>query len=370
MTSLALKDLTDLGVSIWLDDLNRSRITSGNLSQLVSSHYVRGVTTNPAIFDKAIRSGAVDYRDAIAVHAATLSPEAIVRQLTTDDVRNACDILMPVWAASSHVDGRVSIEVDPRLARDTLGTIEQAQALWQEVDRPNVLIKIPATLEGLPAITETISRGISVNVTLIFSVERYQEVMQAYADGLEKALKSGRDISDIHSVASFFVSRVDTAIDRRLDDMGVAPAQELRGRAAIANVRLAWQAYQNFVSTREWEFLSAHGALVQRPLWASTGVKDPAYSDTRYVLDIAASGCVNTMPEATLFAVNDHGQFRGDTLTGLAQEAETVMEALAEVGISIAEVCEELEIEGVDAFIKAWQELLDNVAAAVLELRA
>lgn len=366
MTTSTLADLTGLGVSVWLDDLNRARLTSGNLAELIATRSVRGVTTNPSIFDKAIRSGASDYQADIARLAATgASAEDAVRELTTADVRGACDVLMPVWSSSDHVDGRVSIEVDPRLARDTSGTIRQAQELWSHVDRPNLLIKIPATAEGLPAITEVLAAGISVNVTLIFSVERYRQVLAAHAAGLARAVQHGVDITDIHSVASFFVSRVDTEVDRRLDALGDDAVDDLRGRAAIANARLAWQAYEDFVSTREWEALSSQGARVQRPLWASTGVKNPAYSDTRYVLDIAGDGCVNTMPEQTLDAVHDHGQFRGDTLTGTAPEAATVFAALADVGIDMTDVCDQLEREGVDSFIASWEDLLDNVDAAL-----
>jgi transaldolase len=368
VSTSALRDLTGLGLSVWLDDLNRSRLTSGNLAELVKTRYVRGVTTNPAIFDKAIRSGAVDYAADIArLSAAQANAETVVRDLTTSDVRAACDVLHGVWIASNGVDGRVSIEVDPRLARNAPATIEQAQALWREVDRPNVLIKIPATREGISAITEVTALGISVNVTLIFSVERYREVMHAYAQGLEKAIKAAIDVTKIHSVASFFVSRVDTEIDRQLEAIGSQEALDLRGRAAIANVRLAWHAYEDFVSSREWEALSAHGANVQRPLWASTGVKNPDYSDTRYVMDIAGSGCVNTMPEATLEAVNDHGQFRGDTLSGNHIEAQEVFVALSDVGVHINEVCEILEEEGVDSFIAAWENLLANVETALAQ---
>jgi transaldolase len=368
MSTAALQDLTELGLSVWLDDLNRSRLTTGNLADLVKSRCVRGVTTNPAIFDKAIRAGATDYAADISRLARTgANAETVVRELTTADVRAACDVLHEVWIATNGVDGRVSIEVDPRLARNASATIEQAQSLWREVDRPNVLIKIPATPEGLPAITEVTALGISVNVTLIFSVERYQEVMSAFASGLSKALTAGIDLTHIHSVASFFVSRVDTETDRQLEEIGSHEALDLRGRAAIANVRLAWHAYENFVSSREWEALSAHGANVQRPLWASTGVKNPLYSDTRYVMDIAGSGCVNTMPEATLEAVHDHGQFRGDTLSGSHLVSAEVFSALSDIGVEISQVCDVLEQEGVDSFIAAWENLLTNVETVIAE---
>ncbi len=366
MTTAALQDLTDLGVSVWLDDLNRSRLITGNLADLIRTRSVRGVTTNPSIFEKAISSGAVDYQaDITAMSLSGATAEEVVRELTTSDVRAACDVLRPVWENTSHVDGRVSIEVDPRLARDAAGTIRQAQELWKAVDRPNLLIKIPATVQGLPAITAVLAGGISVNVTLIFSVQRYEQVLRAHAEGLAQAQAAGLDITQIHSVASFFVSRVDTEVDRRLAAIGGSAADTLSGRAAIANARLAWQAYQDFLSSLAWEQLSAHGARVQRPLWASTGVKNPAYSDTRYVMDIAGDGCVNTMPEFTLEAVHDHGVFRGDTLTGTAEEAATVFSALRDAGVDIDDVFRQLEEEGVDSFIAAWNGLLASVDTAL-----
>jgi len=361
-----LNELTDLGVSIWLDDLSRERLVTGNLAELVRSSCVRGVTTNPAIFQKAISEKA----DAYASDLSRLAHEGCdvdqaIRTLTTDDVRAACDLLMPVFESSAGVDGRVSIEVDPRLAHDTERTISQAAELWSLVDRRNALIKIPATKAGLPAIAATIGAGISVNVTLIFSVERYREVVDAYLTGLEMAHRAGLDLSSIHSVASFFVSRVDTEIDKRLDILGTEQALALRGKAGLANARLAWAAHEDVLASRRWADIAMKGALPQRPLWASTGVKDPAYDDTMYVVDLAVNGCVNTMPEPTLDAVRDHGTFRGDTVTGTAPRSREELTALAAVGIDISEVCDLLETEGVQKFIDSWESLRATVTSAM-----
>lgn len=362
-----LEDLTDLGVSIWLDDLSRDRLVTGNLADLVRTSCVRGVTTNPAIFQKAISEKA----DAYAADLARLAAQGddvdqVIRTLTTDDVRSACDLLKGVFDSSAGVDGRVSIEVDPRLAHDTRGTIDQAAELWSLVDRRNALIKIPATKAGLPAITATIGAGISVNVTLIFSVDRYREVVDAYLAGLEIAQTAGIDLRTIHSVASFFVSRVDTEIDKRLNALGTEQALALRGLAGLANARLAWAAHQDILASRRWAELASSGALPQRPLWASTGVKDPAYDDTMYVVDLAVDGCVNTMPEPTLDAVRDHGVFRGDTVSGTAALSRDELAALAAVGIEISEVCDLLETEGVQKFIDSWESLRSTVASAMV----
>lgn len=365
-TPKALQDLTDLGVSIWLDDLDRSRIESGNLVELVQTRAVRGVTTNPSIFHKAISSGGAAYAPDIArLAAAGVDVDTAIRTLTTDDVRNACDIMRPVWEASDGVDGRVSIEVDPRLAHDTENTIAQAKELWAIVDRPNLLVKIPATLAGLPAITAVIGAGISVNVTLIFAVERYREVVRAYMNGLELARKNGLDLSTIHSVASFFVSRVDGDVDAKLDALGTDAAAALRGQAALANARLAWAAHLDFMSDPEWQALTAAGARPQRPLWASTGVKDPTYDDTRYVIDLAVRGCVNTMPEPTLEAVADHGVFAGDTVSYTLGDSARVWRDLAELGIEEVAVCDKLEEKGVQQFIDAWEQLRSSVQGAL-----
>jgi transaldolase len=355
-----LKALADAGVSIWLDDLSRERIETGNLAELVAEKFVVGVTTNPTIFAGAISDGERyddQVRDLVAQGADV---DRVVFDLTTDDVRNACDILAPV-AADTADDGRVSIEVEPSLANDTDGTIASAKALWAAVDRPNVLVKIPATVEGLPAITAATAEGISVNVTLIFSTARYREVMDAYLAGLEQARANGVDLATIRSVASFFVSRVDTEVDKRLDAIGSDAALALRGKAAIANARLAYAAFQEVVASDRWQALAGAGANVQRPLWASTGVKNPDYPDTLYVTDLVVADTVNTMPEKTLDAFADHGEVAGDQVTGRADEAQALFDQLVEVGIDLDDVFEVLETEGVDKFKKSWLELLETV---------
>ena len=359
-----LESLTRAGVSIWLDDLTRNRITSGNLKHLIDTMSVRGVTTNPSIFEGAISGSAESYATQIATLASQgLNAEQAVRLMTSDDVRSACDIFAGVFKESGGTDGRVSIEVDPRSARDTQATIAEAQDLWNLVDRENLLIKIPATVEGLPAITEVIGRGISVNVTLIFSVDRYIQVMDAYMSGLELALERGHRIDNIESVASFFVSRVDSAVDSLLKDNGSDEAIALLGQAAIINARLAWQSYIDVLASDRWRALQ--GANPQRPLWASTGVKDPTYTDTRYVIDLVAPGCVNTMPEKTLFAVADHGLFIGDTVSGTADASASIWRQLSDLGIDMDTVCGDLENDGVAKFEQAWTALLDTVAKAL-----
>ena len=359
-----LENLTRAGVSIWLDDLTRNRITSGNLKELIDTMSVRGVTTNPSIFEGAIAGSAEAYATQIATLASQgLNAEQAVRLMTSDDVRSACDIFAGVFKESGGTDGRVSIEVDPRSARDTQATIAEAQDLWNLVDRENLLIKIPATVEGLPAITEVIGRGISVNVTLIFSVDRYIQVMDAYMSGLELALERGHRIDNIESVASFFVSRVDSAVDSLLKANGSDKAIALLGQAAIINARLAWQSYIDVLAGDRWRALQ--GANPQRPLWASTGVKDPTYADTRYVIDLVAPGCVNTMPEKTLFAVADHGLFVGDTVSGTADASASIWRQLSDLGIDMNSVCGDLENDGVDKFEQAWTALLDTVAKAL-----
>ena len=363
MSNDNLQALSDAGVSIWLDDLSRDRLDSGNLAELVKVRNVVGVTTNPSIFQAAMSIGTA-YDDQLEKLAkAGKNVEEAVFAMTTDDVRNACDIMKPVFDATDGVDGRVSIEVDPRLAHDTQGTIDQAKQLRDAVDRDQVLIKIPATLEGLPAITSAIGDGISVNVTLIFSLERYRAVMNAYLTGLEQARQAGKDLSKIASVASFFVSRVDTEIDHRLDAIGTDEAKALKGKAGVANARLAYQAYEEVFSTPRWKSLEAEGARPQRPLWASTGVKDPAYRDTMYVVDLVAEGVVNTMPEKTLDATADHGEITGDTITGHYADAQKVLDDLDSLGVSYNDVVLVLEKEGVDKFEKAWGELLTSAAA-------
>jgi transaldolase len=359
-----LAALSSAGVSVWLDDLSRERLRSGNLRELIDTRSVVGVTTNPSIFQKALAAG--DAYDAQVAELAERGAgvEATVRTVTTDDVRNACDVLAPQWETSDGVDGRVSIEVDPRLAHDTDKTIKQAIELWKIVDRPNLFIKIPATKAGLPAITATLAEGISVNVTLIFSVDRHREVMDAYLKGLHAAKTAGHDLSKIHSVASFFVSRVDTEVDKRLDKIGSAEALALRGQAAVANARLAYAAYQEiFVDGDRYEELKADGARVQRPLWASTGVKNPKYPDTLYVIELVAPNTVNTMPEQTMDAVADHGVITGDTVTGTAAAAQAVFDKLVAAGIDLTDVFAVLENEGVQKFEASWTELLEETQA-------
>ena len=353
-----LQQLSDAWVSIWLDDLSRERIETGNLAELVKVRNVVGVTTNPTIFQLAMSKGTA-YDDQLEkLAAAGTSVDDAVFEMTTDDVRNACDIMAPVWEATNGVDGRVSIEVDPRLAHDTEKTVAQAKQLSRAVDRDNVLIKIPATLEGLPAITAVLAEGISVNVTLIFSLERYRAVMNAFLSGLEQAHQAGKDLSKIQSVASFFVSRVDTEVDKRLDAIGTEEAKALKGKAGVANARLAYQAYEEVFSTPRWKSLEAEGGRPQRPLWASTGVKDPAYKDTMYVVDLVARGIVNTMPEKTLDAVADHGEITGDTITPNYADAQKILDDLEALGVSYNDVVHVLEVEGVDKFEKSWGELL------------
>jgi transaldolase len=355
-----LAALSAAGVSVWLDDLSRDRLQTGNLQNLIDTHSVVGVTTNPSIFQAALSKGNAydDQVKELAERGADV--DATIRTITTDDVRNACDLLAKTYEASSGVDGRVSIEVDPRLAHDADKTIAQAVELWKIVDRPNLLIKIPAMEDGLPAITAVIAEGISVNVTLIFSVERHRLVMDAYLKGLEKATDAGRDLRNIHSVASFFVSRVDTEIDKRLEDIGTEEALALRGQAGVANARLAYAAYQQvFVGGDRFGVLAPAGARVQRPLWASTGVKNPDYSDTLYVTELVAPNTVNTMPEKTLDAVADHGDIKGDTISGTAETAQEVFDKLEAIGIDLTDVFLVLENDGVDKFKKSWQELLE-----------
>lgn len=354
-----LAALSAAGVSVWLDDLSRDRLNSGNLQELIDTHSVVGVTTNPSIFQAALSAG-TDYAAQVAELAARgADVDAVIRTATTDDVRRACDVLRPQWAATDGVDGRVSIEVDPRLAHDTDKTILQAIELWKIVDRPNLLIKIPATLAGLPAITAVLAEGISVNVTLIFSVDRHRQVMDAYLAGLEAAKEAGHDLSTIHSVASFFVSRVDTEIDKRLEAIGSADALALRGKAGVANARLAYAAYEEVFTAPRYAALVESGARVQRPLWASTGVKNPDYSDTMYVTELVAAHTVNTMPEKTMDAVADHGVVTGDTISNTVAASQGVFDDLTAVGVDLDDVFDHLEKDGVDKFEKAWQELLE-----------
>ncbi|KHO21904.1 transaldolase [Mycolicibacterium setense] len=354
-----LAALSAAGVSVWLDDLSRERLQTGNLQNLIDTRSVVGVTTNPSIFQAALSKGTAYDAQVKELAERGADVDATIRTVTTDDVRNACDVLAKQYEASDGVDGRVSIEVDPRLAHDTDKTILQAIELWKIVDRPNLLIKIPATLAGLPAITAVIAEGISVNVTLIFSVERHRAVMDAYLAGLEAAKEAGHDLSKIHSVASFFVSRVDTEIDKRLEQIGSDAALALRGKAGVANSRLAYAAYEEVFGGERFAALKSAGARVQRVLWASTGVKNPDYSDTLYVTELVAPHTVNTLPEKTLEAVADHGKISGDTITGTAAASQEIFDQLSAIGVDLVDVFKVLEDEGVDKFEKSWQELLD-----------
>jgi transaldolase len=359
MAHPVLEELSALGVALWLDDLDRGRLQDGSLADLIEAWSVRGVTTNPAIFQKAIATGPWYAKQIADLRGSGRSVSDIVWDIAIDDVQAACDLFKPVWERTDKIDGRVSIEVDPRLAHDTEATIDQAEELWRRVDRPNALIKIPATPAGIPAITAAIARGISVNVTLIFSVERYREVSGAYLTGLQQAHASGFDLSTITSVASFFVSRVDSEVDQRIARAGLP--DELRGRAAIANARLAWAAYQETLASPRWLALAELGAREQRPLWASTGVKDSRYDPTRYVIDLAVPGCVNTVPEPTLQVVATQGVYRGDQVSGEIADARDCFTQLKAAGIDMTDVFATLESEGVDKFIAAWNELLAQV---------
>jgi transaldolase len=356
-----LQALSEAGVSIWLDDLSRHRITSGNLAELITQRHVAGVTSNPTIFAHALEH-AEDYDEQIRELAARgASVEEAVRESTVTDVQSACDVFSGVWETTGGVDGRVSLEVDPRLAHDTAATLAQAAELWKTVDRPNLMIKIPATGEGLAAITGALADGISVNVTLLFSVERYRKVMEAFFAGLEQASANGHDLATIASVASFFVSRVDTEIDKRLEAIGTERALALRGQAAVANARLAYAAYQEEFATPRWARLREGGARPQRPLWASTGVKNPDYPDTKYVTELIAPGVVNTMPESTLLAFADHGEVPGDQVSGRVEQAQHVFDQLVAVGIDLDDVFAVLEREGAEKFEASWSELAKTV---------
>jgi transaldolase len=355
------QQVLDAGTSIWLDDLSRAKISgtdSHSLPSRIATSGVVGVTTNPSIFSAAI-SGAAEYNADIA-HMKGASVDDVVKKLTTDDVRQACDLFTQIYSNSKGVDGRVSIEVDPRLAHDTAGTIAAGKGLWAIIDRPNVMIKVPATIEGLPAITELVAAGISVNVTLIFSVKRYGQVIDAYMQGIERC----ENPSVVHSVASFFISRIDSSVDALLKKIGTAEATALLGKAAIANAHLAYQLFEEKFSSPRWEVLADKGANKQRPLWASTGVKDPAYPDTQYVIELIAPETVNTMPQSTLDALIDHGEVRGNTISGKYPQAVEILKGLSALGISLDQITTELEIDGVKKFAQAWDELLENVKAA------
>jgi transaldolase len=362
--------LSAVGVSIWLDDLSRERIASRGLEKLIAERNVVGVTTNPTIFASALAKGeAYDAQVAELARAGKTVTEAVF-EITTDDVANASDIFRAVYDSTGGRDGRVSIEVEPGFAHDATATASQAKQLWAKVNRPNAMIKIPATIEGLEAITETIASGISVNVTLIFSLERHRAVINAYLTGLEQAKANGHDLSTIHSVASFFVSRVDTEIDKRLEAIGTPEALALKSKAGIANARLAYEVFEQAFDSERAKGLIAAGANKQRPLWASTGVKDPSLPDTLYVTELAVNDTVNTMPEKTLEATFDHGVIEGDKVSSNYADANTILDALEAQGISYDEVTALLEKEGVEKFIVSWNELLDTVSAALESAQA
>jgi transaldolase len=369
----ALDDLAAARVSVWLDDLSRPRILTGSLARMVDGGEIVGITTNPTIFAKAIGAGSgyeEQLRD-LALRGTAIGET--LRLLTAWDVRAACDILRPIYDRTARRDGRVSIEVDPRISGDADRTAAEARGLWWLVDRPNLFIKIPATLAGLPAITASLADGISVNVTLIFSLDRYRAVLDAFLSGLERRKAAGGSLVGIESVASFFISRVDTEVDRQLAQIAVQPGDKdltaeldrLRGQAALANARLAYEIYEQMLVSDRWKALAAAGARPQRLLWASTGVKDKAFSDTRYVTDLVAPDTVNTMPEATLLAVADHGEIRGDAVHGSYTAAHATFETLNRVGVSIEEVANTLEEDGIASFAKSWDELIDSVTKQI-----
>jgi transaldolase len=358
-----LAALSAAGVSIWLDDLSRERLTTGNLQELITDKSVVGVTTNPTIFASALANGQAYDAQVRELAARGASIDDTVREVTVADVQQACDVFSGTWEHTGGVDGRVSLEVSPLLARDTEATLAEALDLWKAVDRPNLLVKIPATQEGLSAITRALAEGVSVNVTLIFSVERYRDVMNAYMEGLEQASANGQTVAGITSVASFFVSRVDSEIDKRLEKIGTDEALALRGKAGIANSRLAYAAFEEAFQGKRWAALTAQGAKPQRPLWASTGVKNPDYSDTMYVTELVAPNTVNTMPEKTIDAVADHGVITGDTVVGKADESQALFDELSAAGIDLPDVFRVLEDEGVEKFEKSWLELLEATQA-------
>jgi transaldolase len=348
-------------VSVWLDDISRDRLRTGNLQMLIDDLHVVGVTSNPTIFAKSLSSGDAYDQQIADLKTRGVTVDEASRMITTYDIRWACDVFRPVYERTGGLDGRVSLEVDPRLANETEKTIPEARALWWMVDRPNLLIKIPATLEGLPAITRCISEGISINVTLIFGLERYGQVIDAYMEGLEQAAAAGHDLSQIRSVASFFVSRVDTEVDQRIDKLGTPEAEALRGKAAVANARLAYELFEQRVATDRWRALSAKGANIERPLWASTSVKDPSFGDTKYVVELVVADTVNTMPESTIRATADHGHLLGDTVHGTYDASRQVFADLEKLGIEYDDVVHVLEVEGVQKFKASWHELLDTI---------
>ncbi|UVI34453.1 transaldolase [Brevibacterium spongiae] len=360
-----LHQLSRRGVSIWLDDLSRTRLESGDLARLIEASSVTGVTTNPTIFANAISSSQA-YDAAVAeLGAQGADVDSAIESLTTADVAEAARLFRPVFDATDGDDGRVSIEVAPPLAHDAAGTVESAKALWERVGEPNAMIKIPATEAGLSAISDTIAAGISVNVTLVFSLSRYRHVVEAYLQGLEKARAAGHDLSTIRSVASVFVSRVDSEIDSRLDALDDPTAAGLKGRAGIANCVLAHEIHSQLFTSERFKVLELAGARPQRLLWASTGVKNPDYSDTMYVSGLVAPNTVNTMPEPTMEAFADHGEVNAEIAPEDYRAADEVFDALARLGIDYAEVMTVLEEQGLEKFDVSWSELQDTIRTAL-----
>jgi transaldolase len=365
MAKSRLHQLAERGQSIWIDNLSRELVHSGGLQRLMDEDAVTGVTSNPTIFQKAIAGGS-DYDEQLTSCLQELDdPREIFFRLAVEDVRDACDVLRPVWETTGGGDGFVSLEVDPGLAYDTEGTYEQAIDLYKRADRPNLLVKIPATMPGLPAIEDCIARGRSINITLIFSLMRYRAVVEAYLRGLERLVAGGGDPSKVASVASFFVSRVDTEADRRLEELG---NKKLQGKLGIANAKLAYRHFQESFSGPRWEFLAGKGASKQRPLWASTSTKNPAYRDVMYVEELIGPDTVNTMPPETIEAFQDHGEVRGETvLDGLA-EAERLLADLQAAGVDYDDVVDTLEAEGVEKFADSFDELIEGIRAKQGEL--
>jgi transaldolase len=356
----ALAQLSAAGVSVWIDDISRDRLRTGNLADLVRDRHVVGVTTNPTIFAKAIEASELYAPQVHDLAVRGVDVDEALRMITAFDVRWACDVLRPVYDATDGIDGRVSIEVSPDIAHDTDKTTAEARALWWLVDRPNLFVKIPATVESLPSISQSLAEGISINVTLIFSLQRYAAVIDAFFDGLERALNAGHDLSKLGSVASFFVSRVDTEVDKRLEKLG-GEAMEMKAKAAIANARLAYQLYEEKFASPRWQRLLAAGAKPQRPLWASTSTKDPSLPDTIYVTELVAPGVVNTMPEATLQATFDHGEIPNDSVRGYYADAQAVLDKLAALGVDYNDVVDTLEREGVEKFSASWSDLTTTI---------
>ncbi len=363
-----LAQLVRAGVSIWLDDLSRDRLTSSSLARLIEHQYVSGVTTNPTIFATAIADSPAYTAQLTDLAALGATAEQALTALTVQDVRQACDVLRPVYEATDGVDGRVSIEVDPRLAHDTQATVAQARTLWHAVDRPNLFVKIPASWPALPAITACLADGISINVTLLFSLARYGQVQLAFLTGMEQAQRAGHNLHEISSVASFFVSRVDREVDARLDQMGSPTTKSLRGKVALANARVAYQRYEEMLARSRWQALAEAGARPQRLLWASTSTKDPAFLDTRYVVGLAAPDVVATMPETTLQAMADHGVIGRPEIRRTYHEAHEVLQRLDRIGIDYDDVVTRLEEDGISAFADSWNQLTTQIQRRLAEL--